>query len=106
MEIPEKDMIITTFRSSGPGGQKKNKTASAVRIKHLPTGIIVTAVESRSLVQNRQRALERLQERLAFRNRRRKSRIPTRPGKAAVERRLNQKIHRSEIKRSRSKIDE
>ena len=57
--------VVTFYRASGPGGQKKNKTESAVRIKHLPTGIIVTAAESRSQHENRATALQRLRERLA-----------------------------------------
>jgi protein subunit release factor A len=105
MQIDEKDLVVTFFKSSGPGGQKKNKTTSAVRIKHLPTGIIVTATESRSQLENRQLALERLQARLAARNRRPKRRIATAPGKAAVERRLTEKKHRAEIKRGREKLD-
>ncbi|HEX9873086.1 MAG TPA: peptide chain release factor-like protein, partial [Deferrimonas sp.] len=65
MEINDKDLVVTYYKASGPGGQKKNKTESAVRIKHLPTGILVTATESRSQHENRERALERLRERLA-----------------------------------------
>ena len=57
---------VDTFRASGPGGQKRNKTSSAVRIRHLPTGLIVTAVESRSQHENRARALKRLREALAL----------------------------------------
>jgi len=59
------DLVITFYRASGPGGQHRIKTESAVRIKHLPTGIIVTATESRSQHENREKALERLRERLA-----------------------------------------
>ena len=58
----DKDLMVTYYKSSGPGGQKKNKTESAVRIKHLPTGIIVTACESRSQSDNRERARQRLRE--------------------------------------------
>lgn len=105
-DIDEKDLVITYFKSSGPGGQKKNKTESAVRIKHLPTGILVTAAESRSQASNRERALERLQERLAARRRRRKPRLPTRPGRAARERRLGTKKRRGEIKRRRRPVEE
>src|SRR5438477_8025412 len=52
-------------RGSGPGGQKRNKTSNAVRLTHLPTGIHVTASESRSLVENKNRAVRRLRLKLA-----------------------------------------
>jgi protein subunit release factor A len=106
MEIDEKDLVVTTYKSSGPGGQKKNKTESAVRIKHLPTGIIVTATESRSQLENREQALARLRQRLAARNRRQKRRVPTTPGRAAIERRLTQKTRRSQTKQARRSIDD
>lgn len=51
---------VDTYRASGPGGQKRNKTSSAVRLRHPPTGIIVIAEESRSQHENRARALRRL----------------------------------------------
>src|SRR5262249_3895421 len=55
---------VDTYRASGPGGQKRNKTSSAVRIRHLPSGIIVIAEESRSQHENRIRALRRLRQAL------------------------------------------
>jgi hypothetical protein len=55
---------VDTYRASGPGGQKRNKTSSAVRVRHLPTGLIVIAEESRSQHENRQRALRRLRQAL------------------------------------------
>ena len=55
-----------TFRGPGPGGQKRNKTSSAVRVTHLPTGISAVATESRSQQRNRQAAFGRLRRRLAF----------------------------------------
>jgi hypothetical protein len=58
------------FRGPGPGGQKKNKTSSAVRLTHLPTGIAVTAGESRSQHRNKQAAVDRLRHRLAVQLRR------------------------------------
>jgi hypothetical protein len=53
---------VDTYRASGPGGQKRNKTSSAVRIRHLPSGLIVIAEESRSQHENKARALRRLRQ--------------------------------------------
>jgi len=53
---------VDTYRASGPGGQKRNKTSSAVRIRHLPSNLIVIAEESRSQHENRARALKRLRQ--------------------------------------------
>ncbi|MFN4258231.1 MAG: peptide chain release factor family protein [Gemmataceae bacterium] len=55
---------VDTYRASGPGGQKRNKTSSAVRLRHLPSGLIVIAEESRSQHENRTRALRRLRQSL------------------------------------------
>lgn len=54
------------YRASGPGGQKRNKTDSAVRLRHRPTNVLVTAVESRSSHENRRRAVRRLRAALAY----------------------------------------
>jgi hypothetical protein len=51
---------VDTYRASGPGGQKRNKTSSAVRLRHAPTGLIVIAEESRSQHENKAKALNRL----------------------------------------------
>jgi hypothetical protein len=51
---------VDTYRASGPGGQKRNKTSSAVRLRHVPTGLIVIAEESRSQHENKAKALKRL----------------------------------------------
>src|SRR3954452_24876306 len=55
---------VDTYRASGPGGQKRNKTSSAVRLRHLPSGLIVIAEESRSQHENRAKALKRLRQAL------------------------------------------
>jgi hypothetical protein len=60
------DCRYEAFRGPGPGGQKRNKTSSAIRITHLPTGLTATAGESRSQSQNKSMALRRLRRRLAI----------------------------------------
>src|SRR5436309_1307802 len=58
---------VDTYRASGPGGQKRNKTSSAVRLRHPPSGLLVIAEESRSQHENRARALRRLRQALYLR---------------------------------------
>ena len=55
---------VDTYRASGPGGQKRNKTSSAVRLRHSPSGLLVIAEESRSQHENKARALRRLRQAL------------------------------------------
>ncbi len=70
IQVDPRDVRLDTYRDSGPGGQHRNTTDSAVRLTHIPTGVVVTATEERSQWLNKQVAFRRLAEEL---NRRRVS---------------------------------
>lgn len=94
---------IETFRSSGPGGQHVNKTESAVRLRHVPSGVVVTSRQERSQHRNKAICLRRLREKVSELNYRPAKRVPTKVPRSAKNRTLKEKARRSEIKRSRSK---
>jgi ribosome-associated protein len=94
---------VETFRSSGPGGQHVNKTESAVRLRHLPSGVVVTSRQERSQHRNKALCLERLREKVAHLNHRPAKRVTTRVPRSAKNRTLEEKARRSQIKRLRSK---
>ena len=94
---------IDTFRSSGPGGQHVNKTESAVRLKHLPTGLVITCREERSQHRNKAICLQKLRKRIEQLNHRPAKRVPTRVPRSVKNRALEEKSRRSQIKRLRTK---
>ncbi len=96
-----RDCDVETYRASGPGGQHRNKTESAVRMTHRPTGITRVATEHRSQLRNRQLALERIWRALEARKRKPKPRIATKPGAAAEEKRLAGKRRQAAKKTTR-----
>lgn len=91
VEINEADIRVEFYRASGPGGQHRNTTDSAVRIRHLPTGIVVHAAENRSQLRNREVAMERLRMALEKRNRVEKKRLVTKVPKGQKLQRLAEK---------------
>ncbi len=108
IDIPESDerllaeCEVQTFRAGGPGGQHQNVTDSAVRLKHLPTGLTVTCRAQRSQYLNKMDALRRLRIKLRRLNEPPPPpRRPTRPTRAAKERRLAEKSRRASAKRLR-----
>src|SRR5918996_439728 len=120
LEIPLEEIDLRASRSSGPGGQHANVTASrieavfdveasevlseeqrALLLRKLGPRITAVAQDARSQARNRELALDRLREKLAEGLRRPKPRRPTKPSRAARERRLEQKRRRSERKARR-----
>jgi protein subunit release factor B len=102
-QVLKKQVVLETYRSSGPGGQRKNKVETAVRLKHLPSGITVIATEHRSQAENRKLAFQRLRERLIKLNRPKRRRIPTSVSLKAIEKRIEEKKIHSKKKHLREK---
>ena len=94
---------VETFRSSGPGGQHVNKTESAVRLTHVPSGVVVTSRQERSQHRNKALCLQRLRKKVAQLNYRPAKRVLTHVPRSAKNRTLEEKARRSQIKRLRSK---
>ena len=92
---------VETFRSSGPGGQNVNRRETAVRLRHRPTGTVVTCQQERSQFRNKQIALANLRRKLENLNRRRRPRVRTAKPRRVRERILASKKRRALTKRLR-----
>ncbi|HLN99989.1 MAG TPA: peptide chain release factor-like protein [Pyrinomonadaceae bacterium] len=109
ISLPESDedllreCEVETFRSSGPGGQHVNKTESAVRLKHLPSGIVVTSQQERSQHRNKRICLQKLRRRIEKLNYRPATRVATKVPESVKRRTLEEKTRRAQIKRLRAK---
>ena len=105
LEELEKEVEVTVYQASGPGGQHRNRSYSAVRLKHLPTGIVVTAADSRSQLRNRKIAFERLARRLAEHFHEDPPRKPTKKRSTVRRRERQERERESQKKRSRRPVD-
>ncbi len=100
------EVRVEYYRSRGPGGQRKNKKETAVRLKHPPSGVTVTATESRYQAVNRRRAFQRLQEKLTQLNKPAKMRIPALVPLEEKWKRREEKKSLSQKKRWRRTIEQ
>src|SRR6185295_3086663 len=109
VKLPESDddllreCEVETFRSSGPGGQHVNKTESAVRLRHTPSGVVVSSQQERSQHRNKALCLQKLRKKIEKLNYRAPKRVETKVPAAIKNRILEGKARRSQIKRLRSK---
>jgi protein subunit release factor B len=109
IELPVSDSAllaecdVQTFKSTGPGGQGVNTTDSAVRIRHRPSGVVVTCRRQRSQHMNKVECLRRLRDRVEALGREAPERVPTRVSEAARRRRLDEKALQAAKKRARER---
>lgn len=99
-----REVRVDTYRASGPGGQNLHKTESAVRLTHWPSGVVVTASDTRSQTRNRELAFERLTARLRQLNVVPKKRKKTRTPATVKRKRLDGKRHTAATKRLRGRV--
>jgi ribosome-associated protein len=100
----EREVEVQVFRASGPGGQHVNKTESALRLTHLPSGVVVTVQDSPSQHRNRETAFERLVKKLERLNHVPRKRVKTRPTRASKERRIEAKKREGVKKQARGRV--
>lgn len=105
LDTLERESEMEFVKASGPGGQHRNKRETGVRLRHLPTGIVVIATERRSQARNRALAFERLAARLERLNEVRAPRIPTRIPKRIHAERLDQKRQTGQKKVLRRRLN-
>jgi ribosome-associated protein len=103
-ELLEREVEVDVFRASGPGGQHVNRTNSALRLTHPPSGVVVIAQDSPSQHRNRDIAFERLIGRLEKLNHVPRKRVPTKPSRAAKKRRLEGKKQVGAKKQARGRV--
>ena len=107
--LPESDEAlldecdVETFRSSGKGGQHVNKTESAVRLRHLPTGLVVTCQEDRSQFMNKQTCVRKLRDKVEALNHRPAPRRVTKVPRGAKRASRKAKTHQSNKKQNRGR---
>ena len=104
LDTLRREVVVETYRPSGPGGQRRDKKETAVRLTHPPSGVSVIASERRSQAMNLQVAFERLQEKLAELSRPRKRRIRTKPSASALQKSGEEKKQQSEKKKRRKAL--
>jgi ribosome-associated protein len=100
----EREVVVDVFRASGPGGQHVNKTESALRLTHLPSGVVVMSQDSPSQYRNRETAFKRLAERLKRLNHVPKKRVATKPTAGSKKRRIEGKKVRGVLKKARGRV--
>ena len=100
-----RDCEVQVFRATGPGGQGVNTTDSAVRMRHVPTGIVVVSREERSQLRNKERCIEKIREICRRRGRPPRPRKKTRVPAGQKQRRLEDKRARGQVKQLRRRVD-
>jgi len=101
----KRETKVYFYRGRGPGGQRRNKKETCVRLHHIPSGVTVTATEHRYQARNKELAFERLKKKLRGLNKIKKPRIPTKMSRARKEKILECKKRRAKKKKLRRKVE-